>query len=258
MSESLEGRGAVVTGGGRGIGAAIASALVEAGAGVVVTARSAHEIEAVAARLRERGARAWAVACDVSDEESVRSMAEAARGCIGAIDVLVNNAGVSGSAPFAKTPLAEWNRMLAINATGTFLCTRELAPAMLSRGWGRIVNVASMVGLEGGRYVAHYSAAKHAVIGFTRSVALELAGSGVTINAVCPGYVDTPMTEQTIANVEARAGLTRERALASVLATLDQAALLSADDVAAAVVALCRDADANGQTVVLGPGAKGS
>lgn len=256
MTASLEGRGAVVTGGGRGIGAAIASALVDAGAGVVVAARSAHEIEAVAARLRERGARAWAVACDVSDEDSVHRMAESARGCLGALDILVNNAGASGSAPFAKITLAEWERMLAVNATGTFLCTRELVPAMIGRGWGRVVNIASLAGLEGGRYVAHYSAAKHAVMGFTRSVALELADTGVTINAVCPGYVDTPMTEQTLANVEARSGLSRDRALATVLATLGQESLLSADDVAAAVVGLCHDEEANGRTVVLGPGAK--
>jgi len=256
----LAGRGAVVTGGGRGIGAAIAGGLAGAGAGVVVAARTAAEVEAVAAELRDRGGRAWPAVCDVTDERSVRRLGGEARSRLGTVDILVNNAGTATSARLEKLTLEEWNRMLSVHATGTFLCTREFAPGMAERGWGRVVNVASLAGLEGAKYVAHYSAAKHAVIGFTRSVALELAGRGVTVNAVCPGYVDTPLTERTLAGVQSRAGLPRDRALAAVLATTGQSRLVTADEVAAAVLELCGESagDVNGQAIVLRPRAGAS
>lgn len=255
-SAPLAGRGAVVTGGGRGIGAAIARALAEAGASVVVSARSAEEIEAVAVSLRAFGARAWSVVGDVAEEASVRRLGEEARRHLGAVDILVNNAGDAASAPLAKMTLAEWNRMLAVNATGTFLCTREFAPEMTARGRGRIVNIASTAGLEGGKYIAHYSAAKHAVIGFTRSISLELASRGVTVNAVCPGYADTPMTERTAQNVSKHTGLAAAAAVQAMLATSGQARLVTPEEVAAAVCRLCLDdaAATTGQTIVLDGG----
>jgi len=260
MPGDLAGRGAVITGGGRGIGAAVATALAEAGAAVVVAARTAAAIEAVAAGLRERGARAVAVACDVTDEAAVKVLGERARAELGAVDILINNAGAGAAAPFHRITLADWNRMLAINATSAFLCTREFLPEMMARGWGRVVSLASRAGLEGTRYVAHYSAAKHALIGLTRSVALEVQGKGVTVNAVCPGYVDTPMTEETLANVESRTGKPREAALAAVLATTGQPRLLSVVEVAAAVLALCREdaASVNGEAFLLPGGGRTS
>jgi NAD(P)-dependent dehydrogenase (short-subunit alcohol dehydrogenase family) len=252
---ALLGRGAVVTGGGRGIGAAIARALAAQGAGLVVAARTAREIEEVASELRERADTAWAVTCDVTDEASVMELGREARRLLGSVDILVNSAGDSASAPLRKITLADWERMMDVNATGTFLCTREFAPEMAGRGWGRIVNVASIAGLEGAKYISHYSAAKHAVLGFTRSVAAEFAGAGVTVNAVCPGYVDTPMTERTLANVEAQAGLSREEALAAVLASSGQDRLLTPDEVAAAVLDLCAGGSGlNGQAVLLKSG----
>jgi len=252
--------GAVVTGGGRGIGAAIAQALTEAGAGVVVAARSYAEIERVAWDLRERGAHAYSCYCDVTDEGSVRALCENARRQLGTVDILVNNAGTAASAPLQRITLGEWNRVLAVNATGTFLCTREFAPAMVSRGWGRIINIASLAGVEGAAYVAHYAASKHAIIGLTRSVALELEDTGVTVNAVCPAYVDSPMTESTLATVEARAGLAREEALAAVLATTGQQRLIPPEEVASAVLDLCRDESAtrSGEAIVLAAGARQS
>jgi NAD(P)-dependent dehydrogenase (short-subunit alcohol dehydrogenase family) len=252
---ALAGRGAVVTGAGRGIGAAVARALSAEGARVVVAARTTREIEEVASHLREKGGQAWAVACDVTDEASVLDLGREARRVLGAVDVLINNAGDSASAPLRKIALADWERMMDVNATGTFLCTREFAPEMAGRGWGRIVNVASIAGLEGAKYVSHYCAAKHAVLGFTRSIALEFAGTGVTVNAVCPGYVDTPMTERTLANVEEKADFSREEALAAVLASAGQDRLVSAAEVAAAVIDLCAGGnELTGQSIVLKSG----
>ena len=243
---SLEGRGAVVTGAGRGIGAAIARVLAREGARVALAARTTDEVERVAAVLRKDGADAWAVRCDVTDEGSVRALGRETRERMGAVDILVNNAGQAASAPLHRITLDDWNRMLAVNATGTFLCTRELLPGMKTRGWGRVVNVASISGLEGARYIAHYCAAKHAVVGFTRAVATEIEGTGVTVNAVCPAYVDTSMTERTLSNVEARTGMSREEALEAVLETSGQSRLITADEVAEEVLALCRE-DAKGR-----------
>lgn len=253
MSAPLAKRGAVVTGGGRGIGAAVARSLADAGAALVLVGRHAEDIDRVAAEIRQRGGSASSFPCDVTNEDNVRRLGDAARMRLGNVDILVNNAGVAASAPLRKITFEEWNRMLAVHVTGTFLCTRELVHGMIERGWGRVVNMASIAGLEGAKYVAHYSAAKHAVIGFTRSVALELVDTGVTINAVCPGYVDTPMTERTLANVQAKTGLDRAAALAAVLASAGQERLVTPEEVATAVLALCReDSRANGEAVVLG------
>jgi NAD(P)-dependent dehydrogenase (short-subunit alcohol dehydrogenase family) len=256
-ADFLAGRRAVITGAGRGIGAAVAQALAETGAAVVLAGRTPAPLETLAASLRAAGAEARAVRCDVTDETSVRRLGEEARRA-GPVDILINNAGDAVSAPLAKVTLEEWNRVLAVNATGVFLCTREFLPAMVERRRGRVVTIASLAGLGGGKYIAPYAAAKHAAIGFTRSIAAETAGSGVTVNAVCPGYVDTEMTARTLANVRKRTGLGAAEALAAILATVGQSRLVSPAEVAAEVLRLCRD-DAGGVTgeaIVLEGGAR--
>jgi len=253
---TLAGRGAVVTGAGRGIGMAVARALAGVGAAVVVAARTRDAIEAVAMELRAAGGRAWAVSCDVTNLANVQALARAAETHLGHVDILVNNAGVSHSAPLQKITLEDWNRILTVNATGTFLCTQAFLPRMVERRWGRVVNIASVAGLGGGKYIAAYSASKHAVVGFTRSAAAEVAGTGVTVNAVCPGYVDTNMTRESVARIAAKTKMSPEAALRAALETTGQRRLISPEDVAHAVLTLCDDAgrETNGETVVIAEG----
>jgi len=243
---TLAARVALVTGGGRGIGAAVAHALARAGARVMAAARNPAPIEGVAT---ER--------CDVTDPADVTALVRATMERLGPIDILVNNAGTASSAPVAKITLEEWQRLFAVNATGTLLCTQAVLPGMRERRHGRIVNIASIAGLTGDKYIAAYSAAKHAVVGFTRSLAAELVGSGITANAVCPGYVDTPLTDGTLDRIMERTHSTREAALHAVLEHSGQPRLVTVDEVAACVLALVDDGAAaiTGQAIVLDAGA---
>lgn len=253
---SLEGRVAVVTGGGRGIGAAVAHTLSKAGAAVAVAARTESEITAVADALRSKDGRAAALPCDVTDEASVAAMAERAAEELGPVDIVVHSAGVATSATIGKTALEEWNRMLAVNATGAFLVTRAFFPAMLEAGRGRIVHVASVAGLAGARYIAAYAASKHAVVGLMRAAAAEAAGRGVTVNAVCPGYVDTEMTRESVERIASATGRSREEALEAILSEGRQHRLIESEEVADAVRWLCGDraGGVNGQAIVLDGG----
>ena len=261
MNESsLAGKGAVVTGGGRGIGAATARLLAEAGATVVVAARSADQLAATAEGLRAAGHRVFEVRCDVTEPAQVAALRDEANARLAGagvkVDVLVNNAGVAHSAPLKSITLEDWNRLFAVNVTGTFLCTQAFAPAMAAAGWGRVVNVASIAGKMGAPYIAAYAATKHAVVGFTRAVAAELAARGVTVNAVCPGYVDTEMTVDSVARVVGKTGITAEQALDYMRRTSPQNRLFTAEEVAYLVASLCdpRAGGINGQAIVLDGG----
>ena len=253
---SLSGRGAVITGGGRGIGRAVARALAARGARVVVSARTRDEIEEVAAELRTAGHEAHAIRCDVSDEASVAGMAGEALKRLGTVDILVNNAGIARSNPVKRLPLEEWNQILAINVTGTFLCTRAFLQGMIDRRWGRVINVASVAGLRGSRYIAAYTASKHAQVGFTRALAAEVADQGITVNAICPGYVDTPMTEFSVSRIVEKTGVSADEALERILALSPQHRLIRPEEIAHVAVMLCeRDGEGiNGQTIAIDGG----
>ncbi len=248
--------GAVVTGAGRGIGRAVAEALASRGHHVVLAARTTHEIESVATAIGASGGRATAVPADVSDADSVLALARAAEDAAGPIEVLVNNAGIGSSAPLARIELDEWNRVMAVNATGAFLCIRAFAPSMAARGYGRIVNVASVAALTGAPYTATYAASKHAVMGVTRSVAAELAPRGVTVNAVCPGYVDTAMTDETLDRIVEKTDLSREAALESILSSARHRRLVTVTEVAHVVTMLAHENAGSviGQAIVVDGG----
>lgn len=223
----FDGKTAVVTGGTRGIGAAIARTLAAAGARVVVTARSAEKADAFARTLPGQ---ATGIALDVTGDPA------AALTGLGPVDILVNNAGQAESAPFAKTDRALFQRMLDVNLLGVVACTQAVLPGMVERGFGRIVTVASTAGLVGYGYVSAYVAAKHAVIGLTKSVALETAKTGVTVNAVCPGYTDTDLVAEAVEKIVAKTGRTAEEARAGLAQGNPQGRLVRPEEVADCVL----------------------
>jgi 3-hydroxybutyrate dehydrogenase len=252
---ALVGRHALVTGGGTGIGLAIAQALLAQGVKVTITGRTEAILQAALQQLNDAGLM-QAIVMDVSDSASVSAGFAKAVEHFGTVDILINNAGQASSSPFLKTTEAQWQQMLSVNLTGTFLCTQQALPAMLAQSWGRIVNVASTAGLKGYAYVAAYAAAKHGVIGLTKSLALEVAQKGVTVNAVCPGYTETDIVREAIANIMAKTGRSEEQARAELAAGNPQKRLIQPEEVADAVVWLCSPASAsqNGQAIAVAGG----
>jgi len=200
--------------------------------------------------------RAAPVTVDVTQPDSVRAAFATARERFGPPHILINNAGQAASAKFTDTDEALWNRIMAVNVTGVFLCTRQALPEMLKLGFGRIVNIASIAGLRGGAYISAYVASKHAVIGLTRSLALELATKGITVNAVCPGYTDTDIVRDAVGKIASATGRSEREALEGLLATNPQRRLIMPKEIAHAVMWLCRPGTESmtGQSIVLAGG----
>lgn len=248
----LTGKHAVITGGGRGIGAAIADALSAAGAKVTIMGRDLEKLQDKARTLPE----GLAVQCDVTDETSVAAAFVAACARHGSVDILVNNAGAAQSLPFRKTDRAHLQHMLDVNLMGPYLCIQAVLQEMMDKGAGRIINIASTAALKGYSYVTAYSAAKHGVLGLTRSLAQEMATKGVTVNAVCPGFTETDIARDAIRNIVAKTGRTEAQAIAELTVHNPQKRLIQPAEVAASVLWLCRadSASITGQAIAVAGG----
>lgn len=249
---NLAGKHAVVTGGGRGIGAAIADSLNRAGAKITIMGRSMDILQDKAETLKD----GLAIQCDVTDEKSVTAAFAAARKAHGPVDILVNNAGAARSLPFSKTDRAHLQAMLDVNLIGPYLCIQAVLQEMIDKKAGRIINIASTAALKGYSYVTAYSAAKHGVLGLTRSLALEMAPRGVTVNAVCPGFTDTDIARDAISNIVAKTGRTEEEAIRELVIHNPQNRLIEPDEVAAAVLWLCdgKSSSITGQAIAVAGG----
>ncbi len=234
VSSALAGRHAVVTGGGRGIGAAVTRILAAHGAKITMLGRSAASSPDL-----QNNPQLQYVQADVCEPEALPRAFDAARANFGPVHILVNNAGQASAAPFLKTDVMLWRNMMAVNLEGAFHCIHAVLPAMLDSKWGRIVNVASTAGITGYRYVSAYCAAKHGLVGLTRSLALEVATHGITVNAVCPGYTETEMLQRTIEGIVAKTGRTAEQAREILNAQNPQKKIIQPEEVANAVAWLC-------------------
>jgi NAD(P)-dependent dehydrogenase (short-subunit alcohol dehydrogenase family) len=253
----LSGRIALVTGGSRGIGREAALALASAGADVAVAARSASDLNDTVAAVRAAGRRGEAIVCDVTERAQVEAMIARVKSALGEPLILINNAGIAGSAKLTDTTDEMWDGMLRVNATGAFYCTRAVLPMMLKAKWGRIVNVASIAAKSGAPYIAAYAASKHALLGLTRAVAAEVATRGITVNAVCPGYVDTALTDASTANISAKTGRSEQDARRILEGFSPQGRLMTTGEVAALITFLCSQTarGITGQGIVLDGGA---
>lgn len=247
--ESIEGRVALVTGGGRGIGRAIALALGRAGVHVAVAARTIPEIEEVAAEVKALGVKAIFLPLDMGDRPAFPRVAAEVQAALGPIGILVNNAGIGVHAALHNLQDADWDAVIAVNLTGPVLLTRACLPQLYGQGWGRVINVASVAGKIGLKYGAPYSASKHALVGFTRSLALEAASKGVTVNAICPGWTETQMMREAVEAVALHTRRTEADARKAILASSPIGRAALPEEVAEAAVWLARSPIVTGQAV---------
>jgi len=247
---NLHGKRVVITGGGSGIGEDIAVQLAKAGASVVVGARRIEKINAVAKAINDSGGTAHSISVDVTDLQQVEQFIARSMLSLGGIDILINNAGIAQSAKFANHPDEVWHQTIAVNLTGVYYTTKAVVPTMLEQKWGRIITVASVASKVGGKYIAAYNASKHGVLGLTRSLAIELSPH-ITVNAICPGYVDTPMTDATIDNITSRTGISKEQAIAALVEKNPQGRLVQSEEITALALYLASDAASgiNGQGI---------
>ncbi len=246
MSQSkLANKIALITGASRGIGSAIARAYTDEGASVALAARGADDLENLATELREKAARAEPFVCDVTNAEQVQQLPGLVEEKLGPIDILVNNAGAAGSHKIVDHPDDLWQLMLDANLTSVYRVTKAVIPGMIKRKQGRVINIASVAGKVGLRYMAAYVASKHGVLGFTRVLAVEMSRYNITVNAICPGYVDTPMTDFTVAFLVSRLGKSEAEARKILEDTNPQQRLITPEEVASLAVMLASD-DARG------------
>ncbi|WP_019528972.1 SDR family NAD(P)-dependent oxidoreductase [Dasania marina] len=231
----LKGKHAVVTGAGKGIGAAIVDSLAKEGARVTLMGRTLAPLQEKASQLPQ----AQAIALDVTQSDCVTAAFNQAKEVFGPIDIMINNAGQAHTSPVHKMDDEHWLQMMAVNLNGVFYCCRESLKQMRESGEGRIINIASTAALKGYGYVAAYCAAKHGVLGLTRSLALETATKGITVNAVCPGYTDTELVRDSIKNIVEKTGRSEKEALAELTQSNPQGRLVQPEEVASAVMWLC-------------------
>ena len=257
VSKPLKGQHALITGGSRGIGAAISNALAALGADISLVARDLKTLEIQSNHLKsEFGVNVFSTSTDITNEKEIESSFKKSEKINGAVDILINNAGIGKSMPFHKMDLDFWKTTLDLNLTGTFLCTKQVYENMRERGYGRIINISSTVGLRGYPYIAAYAASKHAVIGLTRTLALEAVKKGITVNAICPGYTETDLVSEAIDNIAKTSGRDKVTIKTEIENMSPMGRLVTPEEVAESAAWLCLPSSASvtGQAIVIAGG----